>query len=234
MKIVGLIPARGASKHLPGKNIKTLQGKPLIAYTIEEAIQNKNIERVIVSTDSKKIANISKKYGAEVPFLRPKRLALDNTPDRPVILHLLNWLKENDNYDCELLVYLRPTTPFRTQNIINACIETLINNEKYTSVRTVTRAEGVNHPYWMYKVEDGIMSPFLDNIDISKYYQRQLLPECFRLNGVVDVLKTKVILKSHNYFGDRMGFVEIDELESIDIDTESDFKFCEFIINSAS
>ncbi len=230
MNILGFIPARGGSKNLPGKNIKLLNGKPLIAYTIEIAIKNKNIDRVIVSTDDEEIAEISKKYGAEVPFLRPEELAQDNTPDKPVMLHLINWLKENENYEFDILVHLRPTTPFKTSEIINNCIEKIKSNNILTAVRTVTKSEGVSHPYWMYKEKNGILKSFIEGIDISKYYQRQLLPPCYKLNGVVDVLRTNIILNSTNHFGDKIGFVEIDEYNSIDIDTEFDFMLCEFLL----
>lgn len=133
--ILGLIPARGGSKGLPGKNIKPLLGKPLIAWTIKQVLASKYIDRVIVSTDDKEIAEISEKYGAEVPFMRPKEIAMDKARGIDVVLHSLNWLKENDKrkqYD--LIMLLQPTSPLRKSEDINKAIEILFLKEAKTIV----------------------------------------------------------------------------------------------------
>lgn len=232
MKTLGIIPARGSSKRVPKKNIRLLAGKPLIAYTIEAALQSTHIERLIVSTDDKEIAEISKKYGAEVPFLRPAYLAEDTTPDQPVFQHALEWLKEHDNYEPEIILNLRPTTPFKTPKIINRVIQTMIDTQT-DIVRTMTPVEGVHHPYWMYRLsEDGRAVPFVEDIKISKYYQSQLLPPVYRINGVIDAMKILVVQEG-NILDDRnMVGVIISDLEAMDIDTEFDFLMCEFIVNS--
>jgi len=230
MRNVALIPARAGSKTVAKKNIKLLNGIPLIAYTIKTALKNPRINKVIVSTDDEEIAGIAKKYGAEVPFLRPVELAQDNTPDRPVILHTLNWIEENEKFKPDLLIYLRPTSPFKTNPIIDECLNMIESEKELTSLRTVNIAEGTDHPYWMFKNENNLLKPFIDNIRISKYYQRQLLPSCYKLNGVVDILKPNIVNNNEYIFGNNIGFVEIDRLNAIDIDDELDFSFAEFLI----
>jgi len=231
MKSIALIPARGGSKTVVKKNIKLLNDIPLMAYTIQTALENPRITKVIVSTEDQEIADIAKSYGAEVPFLRPVELAQDNTPDRPVIMHTIDWLKENEQYEPELLVYLRPTSPFKTIQIIDECLIKIENDKQLTSLRTVNQAEGVNHPYWMFSNDKNILKPFIENIEITKYYRRQLLPACYKLNGVVDILKPQIIANGENIYGDKIGFIEIDHLNSIDIDDELDFTFAEFLMN---
>lgn len=229
-KTIAIITARGGSKKLPGKNIKPLNGKPLIAYSIEAARAARGIERVIVSTDDVHIADIALRHGAEVPFMRPAELAKDDTPDRPVLMHAINWLKENEGYVADEVAILRPTTPMKTAEMIDECLEILEKKEFLTSVRTVTKAQGVYHPYWMYKSANDTLQPFIDGVDVTKYYQRQLLPLCYRLNGVVDVSRVETIMNCENVYGPSIGFLEIEEAYAIDIDTQFDFDFCEFMM----
>lgn len=230
MKNIALIPARGSSMTVVKKNIKLLNGIPLIVYTIQTALKNPRISKVIVSTEDQEIAGIAKKYGAEVPFIRPAELSRDNTPDRPVILHTLDWLKKNEDFEPELLIYLRPTSPFKTNQIIDACLDKIENDLNLTSLRTVNLAEGTNHPYWMFKEKNNILKPFIEHVEISKYYQRQLLPVCYQLNGVVDIVKPGIVANNKNIYGDQIGFVEIAPLNAVDIDNELDFAFAEFLI----
>lgn len=230
MKNIALIPARASSKTVAKKNIKLLNGLPLIAYTIKTALKNPRIKKVIVSTEDHEIAEIAKNYGADVPFLRPAELAQDNTPDRPVILHTLHWLKANEQFEPDLLIYLRPTSPFKTNLIIDECLNKIENEKQLTSLRTVNVAEGTHHPYWMFRNENNTLKPFIDNIEISKYYRRQLLPICYKLNGVVDILKPGIVANNENMYGSSVGFIEINQLNAADIDDELDFTFAEFLI----
>lgn len=230
MSIVGLIPARGGSKGIPQKNIKILAGKPLIAYTIEAARSSSLLDRVIVSTDSVEIASIAKTYDADVPFMRPKGIALDDTPDRPVMVHLIDWWNAEEGNDIELLVYLRPTTPFKTKELIDRCIQKFKTENSLSSLRTITKAEGVAHPYWMQRIDNNRLVPFIGGFAKTKYYQRQALPPCYRVNGVVDVLTPQNILKSTAIYGEDIGYIEIDEHIAVDIDTAFDFEFCEFLM----
>jgi CMP-N-acetylneuraminic acid synthetase len=229
VSVVGLIPARGGSKGLPGKNIKPLDGKALICWTIDAAIESKRLDRVIVSTDCREIAAVSASAGAEVPFIRPAELACDHTPDRPVMLHVLDWLSKNEGLDVSLIVYLRPTTPFKTGRIIDDGIAMLQENERCSALRSITRVEGVHHPYWMHRVENGLLAPFVDGIDDACYLGRQSLPPCYRVNGVVDILRPAVIAGGRNIYGSSICTMELDEATALDIDTPLDFSFCEFM-----
>lgn len=229
-KCLAVVLARGGSKRLPGKNIMPLNGKPLIVYTIEAALNSAKVGRVIVSTDDKSIAEIAVKHGAETPFLRPVDIAKDDTPDRPVLMHAISWLNENEGYVADEVAILRPTTPLKTAEMIDACLGILERKQSLTSVRTVTKVQGGYHPYWMYKSAKDTLHPFIDGVDVAKYYQRQLLPLCYRLNGVVDVSRVDTIMNCENLYGPSIGFLEIQEAYAIDIDSQLDFDFCEFLM----
>lgn len=227
-KNIALIPARGGSKRLPNKNIKPINNKPLIAYSIEAALATKKIDRTIVSTDCQEIAQIARQYGAEVPFIRPDNISQDSTSDRPVMLHAIDTLL-GQGYSFDNLIYLRPTTPLKTSCMIDEAINKL-ETDDYTGIRSVTTAHAVFHPYWMFKAQQGTLKPFIDGIDISQYYQSQLLPSCYRLNGVVDASRTSTIQQCDNIYGSNVGYIEIDEESSIDIDTKFEFKMCEIVL----
>ena len=230
MKVLGIIPARGGSKKVPQKNIRLLAGKPLISYTIEAALKSKHIDRLIVSTDDQQIAKVAKKYGAEVPFLRPAVLAQDDTPDQPVFQHALKILKDQDNYEPDIVLNLRPTTPFKSPQLIDKVIERL-KKTKAGIVRTMSPVEGVYHPYWMYSINnDARAIPFLEKINISDYYQRQLLPEVYRINGVVDAYTKPMVVNGDMLSNDSLVGLAIPEEESIDIDSDFDFLLCEFFL----
>ena len=230
--VIGFIPSRSGSKRLKDKNIKLLNNKPLIAYTIEAAKQSKKLSRIICSTNSKIHADIAQSFGAEVPFLRPEELAVDKTSDREVLLHFINWVKENEKTTPDYIVLLRPTTPFKNGELIDNCISA-IEDSDFSSIRTVTKVAGVFHPYWMYKKEDKRLEPFIKGIEISKYYQSQMLPTCYRLNGVVDILKTENIIRSENMYGNNIGSIEVEAEKTVDIDDLSDFKFAEFLLKES-
>jgi len=231
IEVLGLIPARGGSKRVPRKNIRNLAGKPLIAYTIEAALASNKIGRVVVSTDDLEIANIAKDCGAEVPFIRPAELASDKISDQSVLLHAIKTLKQQENYNPDIVLNLRPTSPFKTVQIIDDVIDMSISSNAEIT-RTMTKVEGVYHPYWMYKLDEQKKAfPFVDNMDINNYYQSQLLPPVYRLNGVVDAIKVSKILSGNILSGD-ISTVIIEENESLDIDTEEDFRFCEYLISN--
>jgi CMP-N-acetylneuraminic acid synthetase len=227
MKVLGLIPARGGSKGVPGKNIKNLNNKPLIAYAIESAKKSKLLDNCIVSTDSEEIKTVAEECGGRVPFLRPKEIAQDATPDFDVIEHALNWfIERGEKYDA--VAYLRPTTPLRTASDIDGAIERLQSSSQ-DIVRSVTRVDGKSHPFWMWKVEDSVAKPFVDGVDIRKYERRQLLPPCYALNGVIDVIRVQLLITGKSLQSNAFTPYEIPQARSYDIDTQSDFEHLESI-----
>ncbi|MFC1729981.1 cytidylyltransferase domain-containing protein [candidate division KSB1 bacterium] len=227
--VIAVIPARGGSKGIPKKNIVPVAGKPLIAYTIETAKKSKLIQRIIVSTDSKEIADIAKKYGAEVPFMRPKEFAKDDTPDLPVFRHSIGWLEKNGEKP-DIIVNLRPTTPLRTSEDIDNAVEIVIK-EDCDSVRSFFKAD--RHPYWMYKIEGekngGKAKPFTGKDPIKHYPRRQLLPPLYNLNACVDVMTAKNIKKGSLYGKDMRAYIMPAE-RSLDIDDKKDLKMFEMML----
>lgn len=224
-KILAIIPARGGSKGIVGKNIKELNGKPLIAYTIEEAKKSEYINRIVVSTDNEEIANISKKYGAEVPFLRPLELAQDDTPTIECVIHMLNVLKENEDYIPDYVCLLQCTSPLRTFNDIDGTIEKLLSTG-LDSAASVCEAE-VN-PYWTNIFNGERLEYFLK--DGKEITRRQDLPNVYRLNGAVYVAKCDVLKNEMTFETEYTTGYVMDKNSSIDIDDIIDFKFAELLM----
>jgi len=230
IKTVAIVMARGGSKGIPRKNLALLCGRPLISYAIESGLICPEIDRVIVSTDDREIAEAGRRFGGEVPFMRPSEIAQADTPDRPVMVHLINWLKENEGYEFDFLVNLRCTTPLKKPFQVSEAIKAVIESD-CDSLRTVERSQGKHHPYWMYKAdEEGIASPFVDGIDVAKYHQRQLLPPAYSVNGLIDVIKVETILSGGPLYGRKMKLLETDPLCSLDIDTPEDLIICNAIM----
>jgi CMP-N,N'-diacetyllegionaminic acid synthase len=226
-QILALIPARSGSKGIVRKNIRQLAGKPLIAWTIETALSCAMLGRVIVSTDDQEIAETARRCGAEVPFIRPAELAQDDTPDLPVYQHALSWLAEHEDYHPDIVTWLRPTAPLRTVQDVEAAIQLLIETGA-DCVRSVSAAE--YHPYWMKRLDGDRLVPFVDGVDESRYYRRQLLPPAYRLNGAVDVTWCRTVMeKGMLYSGDVRGYVMPAE-RSIDLDSELDFALAELLL----
>ena len=231
MKVLGVIPARAGSKRIKNKNLRLLNNKPLIQYTIEQALNCKLLDQFIVSTDSTEIQKLSIDLGAKAPFIRPADLATDEAPDGPYLAHALDWLKENEGYEADAVMILRPTAPLRTPEMIDDLIEDF-SKSGADSMRGVTKVEGVFHPYWMFtKDPEGKAKPLDPNNSTDKYYQSQMLPPVFRLNGVVDIIKTEFILDANApLYGQDMRLFECEERSSMDIDTPLDFVICECMI----
>ncbi|WPC41043.1 acylneuraminate cytidylyltransferase family protein [Clostridium sp. JS66] len=227
-KVLAIIPARGSSKGIPRKNVKNISSKPLIAYTIEETFKSKYIDKVIVSTEDAEIASISKTYGAEIPFLRPKDLALDTTPGIDPIIHAVNWFQEKGEI-FNLVMCIQCTSPLRKFWQVDEAIEKLIrkNGDSIVSV-----CESEVSPYWMKKIENGIMKDFLDNVPF--YARRQDIPQVYRLNGAIYIAKTEVLLKNKNWYTENTLPYVMDKKSSIDIDDMIDFKFVEFLMREGN
>lgn len=230
-KILALIPARGGSKRVPGKNIKNLSGKELIAYTIGHAQQSKFINRIIVTTDDDKTAMISKKYGVEVPFLRPTQLSQDDTLDLPVFEHALEWLREKENYIPDIVVHLRPTSPLRNVADVDAAIEILLEHPEADSVRTVVEARP--SPYKMYIIgESKYLEPIVAIPGVKEGYNfpDQELPMAYRHIGTADVIWTRTITEKHEMSGSRILPYIVSQAYT-GINTQEDWEYYEFLMS---
>ena len=225
IKILCIIPARSGSKGLPHKNIMDFKGKPLLSWSIEHAQQSKysNNIKIIVSTDSEKYAEISKQYGAEAPFIRPENISGDISSDFECIKHCVDWLKENENYEPDIILHLRPTQPCRRVEHLNKAIETFINQrENYDSLRSVIPVE--KSPYKMYSINNDELKPLFDDVNNIKepYNQaRQMLPQCYLHNGYIDILNTD-ILTNNTISGTKIYPFVMNMDNNIDIDEKKD------------
>lgn len=228
--ILALIPARGGSKSIPRKNIRDFAGHPLIAYSITAALQSENVDRTIVSTDDEQIAEIARRYGAEVPFLRPARLASDETRDLPVFHHALDWLEEHDGYLPDIIVQLRPTSPVRPPGCVDEAVSILKANEAADSVRGVVPSS--QNPYKMWQLTDqGRLLPLVESEFEEAYNMpRQKLPPTYWQTGHVDAIRAETIRKKRSMTGDAVFALLIDPRYTIDIDTERDWQNAERLI----
>lgn len=220
--VIAVIPARCGSKGVPDKNILDVAGRPLVAYSIMAAVRATAIDRVIVSTDSERYAQIARSYGGEVPFLRPPELAEDTSTDFDFVRHLLDGLGEKDDALPELIVHLRPTTPLRDPDRIDAAIEWLRGKPEATAVRSVHQMS--ESAYKTFEIVDGrLVAICTQSADIdASNNARQGFPETFAANGYVDVLRTSYILQNGRLHGNR---VEPFMTEFVDeIDTELDLE----------
>src|SRR5689334_22636780 len=154
-EILALIPARGGSKGIPRKNIRLFSGSPLIAWSIAAARQSESVTRVIVSTDDEEIAAVARAWGAETPFLRPAEFSQDKTTDLPVFEHALKWLAENENYDPDVVIQLRPTSPIRPKTMVDEAVRILLEHADADSVRGVVPAGQNPHKMWILSPDNG-------------------------------------------------------------------------------
>ena len=210
-EILALIPARGGSKGIPRKNLLVLAGKPLVAYSIEQALASRYITRTIVSTDDAEIADVARRYGADVPFVRPSELAQDLSPDLDVFRHALAWLRDRERYHCDLVVHLRPTAPVRRLALIDSAIETMLRQDDADSLRAVSRSEQT--PYKMWRMVDGRLEPLVPMAGVAEPHSlpRQELPELYWQNGYVDIVRPHVVLDLGMMAGHRIAPFIVDE-----------------------
>jgi YrbI family 3-deoxy-D-manno-octulosonate 8-phosphate phosphatase len=225
IKVLAVIPARGGSKSIPHKNIRLFAGHPLIAFSIAAGLQAESVTRTIVSTDDEKIAAIARKYGAEVPFIRPDKYSQDGTLDLPVFQHALNWLSKNQDYHPDVVVQLRPTSPVRPRQCVDDAVKILIDNPKTDSVRGVVLA-GQN-PYKMWRLDqDGRMLPLIKVKGVAESFNvpRQELPDIYWQTGHIDAIRPSVILEKKSMSGTHIRPLIIDPLYTVDIDTRLDWE----------
>lgn len=231
-KVLALIPARGGSKSIPRKNIRSFAGHPLIAYSIAAGLAAEMVTRVIVSTDDDEIAQVSRQYGAQVPFMRPAEFARDETPDLPVFRHALEWLAEHDGYTPQIVVHLRPTSPLRRAWHIDQAVYRLIEQPQADAVRTV--CVPFQNPFKMWQIgADGLMRPLMQTSFKEPYNMpRQALPEVYWQTGYVDAVWADTILTKKSMTGDRILPLVIDPGEWIDIDSPDDWRHAESLLES--
>ena len=213
--IIAIIPARSGSKSVTDKNIKDLSGYPILAYSIAAAKLSKRINRVIVSTDSRNYASIAKDFGAEVPFLRPKKYSGDKSVDRDFFVHAIDWLKENEKIVPEILVHLRPTTPLRLPKIIDNAIENFLKNPEATSLRSAHIAP--ESPMKWFVKEEKYFKSFVD-VEISNL-PKEIFRETYIPNGYVDIVNTSEIIENNNIHGQNiLSFITpiVSEIDSIE------------------
>ncbi|KAA3642741.1 MAG: acylneuraminate cytidylyltransferase family protein [Chloroflexi bacterium] len=231
-EVLALIPARGGSKSIPRKNVHAFDGHPLIAYSIASALAAETVTRVIVSTDNEEIAEVSKRYGAEVPFTRPDEHAQDETPDLPVFQHALEWLAENEDYKPDIVVQLRPTSPLRRLEHIDNAVLRLAERRDVDAVRTV--CVPFQNPFKMWTIgQDGVMQPLMQTEFKEPYNMpRQALPDVYWQTGYVDAVWADTILNKDSMTGDRILPLVIDASDWIDIDAPDDWRRAERFLES--
>lgn len=233
-EILALIPARGGSKGIPRKNIRSFAGYPLIAWSIAAAKQASCVTRVILSTDDEEIAALARAYGAETPFLRPAELAQDQTTDLPVFEHALQWLQESEGYQPEIVIQLRPTSPIRPKDCVDRAADILADHGDADCVRGVVPAAQNPHKMWRFAGQDQPIKPLLAVEGIPEPYNapRQILPPVYWQTGHIDAIRVSTIKQKKSLTGDVIYPLVIDPRYTVDIDMLSDWAKYEALVNS--
>ncbi len=225
-KILAIIPARGGSKGLPGKNIKKLGEKALIGWTIEAGLASSYIDKLIVSTDDLKIAGIAREFGANLPFQRPAELATDNAKSIDTLFHAIDWFSTNTNDTFDLILLLQPTSPLRSTKDIDKALRKLLET-KGKAVVSVCPCE--HHPWWANELPaDHNMKEFL-RPEIANT-NRQALPAYYRLNGAIYIAEPAYLRENDSFLGEHTYSYEMPLERSVDIDSALDFKLAEVLI----
>lgn len=234
MEILAIIPARGGSKGIPRKNVKDLCGKPLIAWTIEAAQASRLITRTVVSTDDVQIAEVARRYGAEVPFMRPAKISQDLSTDVESLVHALDFLKDKEGYEPDIVLRLPPTSPLRTAAHIDEGIEVLLKNPDADAVRPI--CEAPKHPYKSWKIaDDGLyLEPFLPKsftgFDEPYNLPRQLFPKAYIHAGAMDIMRRATIQEQKSTSGKKLAYFFMPPEDAVNIDHPIDFEIAEFLM----
>jgi len=230
MRVLGIITARGGSKGILRKNIHLLAGKPLLQYTAEAALGTKRLTRVILSTDDEEIAEVGRKCGLEVPFLRPPELARDDTPTLPVLQHAVGALEKTGSW-IDAVCLLQPTAPFRRPEDIDGCI-VLLTETGADSVVTVLPVPPEHNPHWVYFRDDqGFLR--LSTGEDAPIPRRQLLPPAFHREGSVYVTRRDVLMERNSLYGSKVAAFLIEPSRSVNLDTMEDWKKAERLLTSS-
>lgn len=230
-KILGIITARGGSKGIPGKNIKELCGKPLIAYTIDVAKESGIFSRLVLSTDDEQIATVGKHYGAEVPFMRPSELAQDTTPTLPVLQHAVEFLREHELYEPDYVMILQPTAPLRQARHIREAAD-ILERTGADSVVSVTQIPAHYNPHWQFIVAaDKKLSLFTGEPFSKIVMRRQELGKTYTRNGAIYVFRTELLSRANpSFYGDDVRAYVMEPQHSVNIDTLEDWECVEKIL----
>ena len=233
-QILALIPARGGSKGIPRKNIRNFAGYPLIAWSIAAAKQSQFVTRIIVSTDDEEIAAVARECGAETPFLRPAEFAQDTSTDLPLFEHALQWLDENEGYQPEIVIQLRPTSPIRAKTMVDDAIRILLEHSDADCVRGVVPAGQNPFKMWRFDGANDPMKPLLKVDGIAEPYNapRQILPPVYWQTGHIDAIRVATIKEKKSLTGDVIYPLMIDTRYTVDIDNLSDWAKYEALASS--
>ena len=227
-KTLAVITARGGSKGIPRKNIKDLGGKPLIVWTIEAVRQSKYLDDCVLSTDDVEIAEVAKKFGCRVPFMRPAELATDQAKSIPVVQHTLNWLKGNEAREFDYCVILQPTSPFRTAEDIDVAIAKAVDTDA-DSVMSMMKLVDFSEP--KLKVLDGdIIKPWQE-AEGKQSASRDELKDVYKRNCAIYLTKVPVLMRG-DLFGQTSRAIVMPAARSVDINTPEDFNYAEWLVKS--
>jgi CMP-N,N'-diacetyllegionaminic acid synthase len=226
--VLGVIPARGGSKGVPRKNIAVLNNKPLIAYTIESALNSNLLTDFVVSTDDEEIREVAKRFGAKVPFIRPSKLATDDAPSIPVIQHAVSYMEKAESIQYDLIMMLQPTTPFRIAIDIDSSIENLLSSGA-DSLVSVVDVEG-HHPFRMKRIIGG--NKLINYIDqgFEDMRPRQSLPKVYLRSGAIYLATRELVMSGHSFVGDNCQAYEMPNERAVNIDTQIDFLLADLLI----
>lgn len=233
MNVLCVVAGRGNSKRVPNKNIRMLLGKPLIAYTIEKALESKLSSKVVVSTDNSEIAAIAKNYGVKV-IKRPDDLASDTSAIDDALRHAVKHIEEKDGFITDIAVLLQANVPIRKDGEIDEVVSKLISNDKITAVATAYAVD--QRPEWMKRIDSktGLAKPFMEPTDL---YRKQVLPEFYLFDGAILAVRTQVLMetegikKSHAFLGNGIYMIVHENKYATEIDREEDFERAEFYLN---
>ncbi len=225
--VLAIIPARGGSKGVPDKNVRLLQGKPLLAWTIEAALQSKYIDRLILSSDSDKILAIGREHGCETPFKRPAELSSDSAGSAEVVLHALKEIGPSN-----LVVLLQPTSPLRTVEDIDATIELCVRSGASTATTITTAHQSPFHMYFRTDQNDSPSEQYKRILPATGAVRRQDQPQTYILNGAVYVLEANPFQASPYFVTDKTVYHLMPEERSVDIDTVLDFQYAELLLEN--
>ena len=229
-KVFAIIPARSGSKGVKDKNIKSLHGHSLLEWSINAAMRSSLIDRVFISTDCPKYAKIGREYGAEVPFLRPDNISGDTASDFDFVIHAIKEFQKM-GLDPEYLVHIRPTTPIRDPEIIDAAVSLFRANEAFNSLRSVHKMS--ESSYKTLEINDGVLTPLslFGDSEIDTNAPRQSFPDTYQANGYVDILSTKFIIENNKLHGAKtLPFMTSPAYE---VDTIEDFDYLEYLASAS-